>query len=313
MGIVSLMYHRFNENQYPSTNIKIAIFKKQIEQINNKKINFILPSNFDKNFNLKKERKQILLTIDDAFSSFYENAWPILKKEKIPFILFVSTQPVGKYGYMTWEQIKEIEKEDFAFIGNHSHSHEYLVEYNFNEFKKDIDTSIRIFNNNIGYNPIFFSYPFGEFSLEQKKYISNKFKYGFGQNSGVIDLNKDKYELPRFPINEKYGDLERFNFLLDLYPLEYKKILPEDKLIHQNNNPPETIIEFFDEQKNLEQINCFSDEGKGWDKSLTELIDNKLYIKFRDKFNFRRGRINCSLNDDIGWRWLGMQFSIRQN
>ena len=313
MGIVSLMYHRFNENQYPSTNIKIAIFKKQIEQINNKKINFILPSNFDKNFNLKKERKQILLTIDDAFSSFYENAWPILKKEKIPFILFVSTQPVGKYGYMTWEQIKEIEKEDFAFIGNHSHSHEYLVEYNFNEFKKDIDTSIRIFNNNIGYNPIFFSYPFGEFSLEQKKYISNKFKYGFGQNSGVIDLNKDKYELPRFPINEKYGDLERFNFLLDLYPLEYKKILPEDKLILQNNNPPETIIEFFKYQKNLEKINCFSDEGKGWDKSETELIDNKLYIKFRDKFNFRRGRINCSLNDDIGWRWLGMQFSIKQN
>ena len=313
MGIVSLMYHRFNENQYPSTNIKIDVFKKQIEQINNKKINFIIPSNFDKNFNFKKERKQILLTIDDAFSSFYENAWPILKKEKIPFILFVSTQPVGKYGYMTWEQIKEIEKEDFAFIGNHSHSHEYLVEYNFNEFKKDIDTSIRIFNNNIGYNPIFFSYPFGEFSLEQKKYISNKFKYGFGQNSGVIDLNKDKYELPRFPINEKYGDLERFNFLLDLYPLEYKKILPEEKLIFQNNNPPETIIEFFKDQKNLEKINCFSDEGKGWDKSETELIDNKLYIKFRDKFNFRRGRINCSLNDDIGWRWLGMQFSIRQN
>ena len=313
MGIVSLMYHRFNENQYPSTNIKIAIFKKQIEQINNKKINFMLPSNFDKNFNLKKERKQILLTIDDAFSSFYENAWPILKKEKIPFILFVSTQPVGKYGYMTWEQIKEIEKEDFAFIGNHSHSHEYLVEYSFNEFKKDIDTSIRIFNNNIGYNPIFFSYPFGEFSLEQKKYISNKFKYGFGQNSGVIDLNKDKYELPRFPINEKYGDLERFNFLLDLYPLEYKKILPEDKLILQNNNPPETIIEFFKDQKNLEKITCFSDEGKGWDKSATELIDNKLYIKFRDKFNFRRGRINCSLNDDIGWRWLGMQFSIKKN
>ena len=313
MGIVSLMYHRFNENQYPSTNIKIDIFKKQIEQINNKKINFMLPSNFDKNFNLKKERKQILLTIDDAFSSFYENAWPILKKEKIPFILFVSTQPVGKYGYMTWEQIKEVEKEDFAFIGNHSHSHEYLVEYNFNEFKKDIDTSIRIFNNNIGYNPIFFSYPFGEFSLEQKKYISSKFKYGFGQNSGVIDLNKDKYELPRFPINEKYGDLERFNFLLNLYPLEYKKILPEDKLIVQNNNPPVTIIEFFKNQKNLEKINCFSDEGKGWDKSATELIDNKLYIKFRDKFNFRRGRINCSLNDDIGWRWLGMQFSIKQN
>ena len=307
------MYHRFNENQHPSTNIKIDIFKKQIELINNKKINFIMPSDFDKNFNLKKSKKEILLTIDDAFSSFYQNAWPILKKNEIPFILFVSTQSVGNNGYMTWEQIREIEKENFAFIGNHSHSHEYLVEYSFNEFKKDIDKSIKIFNNNIGYNPIFFSYPFGEFSLEQKKYISTKFKYGFGQHSGVIDLNKDRYELPRFPINEKYGDLDRFNFLINLYPLEYRKILPEDKFVLQSNNPPKTIIEFFEEQKNLKQLNCFSDEGNGWDKSTTELIDNKLYVKFRDKFNFRRGRINCSLNDDIGWRWLGIQFSIKQN
>ena len=59
---------------------------------------------------------------------------------------------------------------------------------------------------NIGYNPIFFSYPFGEYSLLQKQYIAKKFKFGFGQNSGVIDLNKDVFELPRFPINEKYGD-----------------------------------------------------------------------------------------------------------
>ena len=31
---------------------------------------------------------------------------------------------------------------------------------------------------------------------------------------------------------------------------------------------------------------------------------------FVDKFKFRRGRINCSLNDNDGWRWLGIQFSI---
>ena len=214
---------------------------------------------------------------------------------------------------MNWEQIKEIEKEDFAFVGNHSHSHEYLIDYNFNEFKKDIEKSINIFNENIGYNPIYFSYPFGEYSLEQKNYISSQFDFAFGQNSGVIDLNKDRYELPRFPINEKYGDLERFSFLLKLNPLEYKNILPNDKYVLKNNNPPKTTIEFFENQKNLSKINCFSDEGDGWDKSKINLIKNKLHIEFRDKFKFRRGRINCSLKDDIGWRWLGIQFSIEQN
>jgi len=304
------MYHRFNEKKYPSTNINMEVFKKQIEIIKNNNIKFNNPDNFNNSFDLKKSKKEILITIDDAFTSFYENAWPFLKKEKIPFILFVSTQPVGKSGYMNWNQIKEVEKEEFAFIGNHSHSHEYLIEYNFEEFKKDIDTSIKIFNEKIGYNPIFFSYPFGEYSLEQKIYISNKFNYAFGQHSGVIDINKDKYELPRFPINEKYGDLERFSFLLSLSPLEYKNFVPEDKYILKSNNPPETIIEFFDDQKNLDKINCFSDEGKGWDKSKTKLVKNKLYIEFRDKFFFRRGRINCSLNDDSGWRWLGIQYSI---
>ena len=39
----------------------------------------------------------------------------IPKKNKIPFILFVSTEPVGKNGYMTWEQIKEVEKEKFVY------------------------------------------------------------------------------------------------------------------------------------------------------------------------------------------------------
>ena len=32
---------------------------------------------------------------------------------------------------MTWKQIKEVEKEKFAFIGNHSHSHEYLIDFSF--------------------------------------------------------------------------------------------------------------------------------------------------------------------------------------
>ena len=307
------MYHRFNENKYPSTNINMEVFKKQFELIKEQKISFINPEDFKLNFNTPKERKKILITIDDGFTSFYENAWPYLKERKIPFILFISTEAIGKYGYMDWSQIKEIEKEKFAFIGNHSHSHEYLVGYNFNEFKKDIDTSIDIFKNNIGYNPVFFSYPFGEYSLEQKEYISSKFDFAFGQHSGIIDINKDKYELPRFPINEKYGDLERFSFIINLYPLEYKNIFPKDKYILQSQNPPKTIIEFFNEQKNLDKINCFSDEGNKWDKSNLELIENKLHIKFRDKFYFRRGRINCSLNDDIGWRWFGIQFSLKQD
>jgi len=309
-GILSLMYHRFNENKYPSTNIQMDIFKSQIDIINNNNFEFYNPANFEKEFNIAKSKKKILLTIDDGFTSFYENAWPYLKENKIPFILFVSTDAIGKFGYMTWNQLKEVEKEEFAFLGNHSHSHEYLINYDFKDFKNDINKSINNFEKKIGYSPIFFSYPFGEYSLEQKNYISKKFKFAFGQHSGVIDLNKDQYELPRFPINEKYGDLNRFERLVKFLPLQYKNIIPEDKFLDSLSNPPEMYIEFFNEQKNLNIISCYSNEGAGWDKTNIKLENNKLNIFFKEKFKERRGRINCSMRDIEGWRWLGIQFSI---
>jgi len=312
-GILSLMYHRFNENKYPSTNIQMNVFKKQIEIIKNLKYSFYDPKELEKNFHLLKVEKKILITIDDAFSSFYEVAWPYLKKERIPFILFVSTKAVGENGYMTWSQIKEIEKETNVYIGNHSHTHGYLVNLKNEDFITDIDIASKSFNENLGYNPIFFSYPFGEYSSLIKKYISKNFKFSFGQHSGVIDNNKDRHELPRFPINEKYGDLKRFEFLINLYPLQYKVLYPDEKYLTSKNNPPNFLVEFFDEQKNIDNINCFSNEGDKWKKSNISFNKKKLKLNFRDKFNFRRGRINCSLNDNGIWRWFGVQFSIEKN
>ena len=269
---------------------------------------------FPQIFSEEKSKKKFLLTIDDGYLSFYKNAWPYLKDNKIPFLIFISTEAVGKSGYMNWEQINEIEKYDFVSIGNHSHSHDYLVNFDFEEFKKDIKKSIEIFEVNLGYNPIFFSYPFGEWGLNQKEYISDYFQFAFGQHSGVIDLNKDKHELPRFPINEKYGDMERFKFIINLLPFQYKKILPVEKLI-ENNNPPKMEVEFFREQK-IDNINCFSNEGNGWDTSNLELEENILKVNFRDKFFTRRGRVNCSIKDKDGWRWFGVQFvfkNIKEN
>jgi len=67
-------------------------------------------------------------------------------------------------------------------------------------------------------------------------------------------------------------------------------------------------IEFFNNQSNLQNINCFSNEGSKWRKTNIFLVNNILTIKFVDKFNERRGRINCSLKDKEGWRFAGFQF-----
>ena len=204
------MYHRFNESKYPSTNIQLDVFEDHLKIIEKEGIKFIHPKELKLSISEQKSERKILLTVDDGLLSFYENAWPILKRKKIPFILFVSTREVGSFNYMNWNQIREISQSELAEIGNHSHSHEYLVDESSELIKKDILGSIKIFKEKLGKNSEFFSYPFGEYSLQFKKIIKELgFKYAFGQHSGVIDETKDVLELPRFPINEKYGEVER--------------------------------------------------------------------------------------------------------
>ena len=312
-GIISLMYHRFEENKYPSTNIKINDFKKHLKIIQENEIYFVNPKNFENELKNNKKQRKVLLTIDDGFSSFYNNAWPILKEKKIPFILFISTREVGASNYMTWDQIRTISKEDFVEIGNHSHSHEYLVDENIELIKEDIEKSLKIFKKELNKNSEFFSYPFGEYSLAFKELISSLgFKYAFGQHSGVMDESKDFFELPRYPINEKYGEIQRFKSLTKTLPFKYRKIIPAEKYLLQQKNPPNVEIEFLGNIQNLKSLKCYSNEGNKWRESnINFKTDNLLEVRIEEKFIGERGRINCSLRDSSGfWRWLGIQFVV---
>ena len=309
------MYHRFDENKYPSTNIRMEVFKEHLEEIKNLNLEFISFQKFKKIVNNKIDKNYLLLTIDDAFSSFYLNAWPIIKKNKIPIILFVSTREVGKYGYMTWDQIREIAASDLVTIGNHSHSHEYLIDWDKKKIREDLEIAIKIFNKELGYSPNLFSYPFGEYSNILKKIVADlNFKFAFGQHSGVIDLYKSFLELPRFPINEKYGELKRFKSILKTLPFPYKKITPEERYLLDEQNPPEVKITFFENQENLKNINCYSNDGNVWKKSNIKFISKyELLILLNEKFKSERGRINCSLWVSEGrWRWLGIQYVIAE-
>ena len=307
------MYHRFEENKYPTTNVRINDFKKQIDLIKKTNLDFLDINELKKILIEKKEykEKKILLTIDDAFLSFYKNAWPILKEKKIPFLLFVNTREinVNHPNYMNWDQIREIHNSKLGVIGAHSFSHDYLVKLNIEEVKKDIKQSNDDYLKELGSIPEIFSYPFGEYSFEIKKTIKD-FGYlmAFGQHSGVIHKKEDLFELPRFPINEDYGKMDRFNFVINTSPLPFKFFKPEDKLIN-NNNPPNIEIEFEEDVKN---INCFTNEGGKWKSSeLAFLENNWIRIILKEEFKPRRGKINCTMKlPDGTCGWFGRQFVV---
>ena len=214
---------------------------------------------------------------------------------------------------MDWSEIKEISSFEFVHIGNHSHTHDYLVDKSDKEIEDDLKTSINIFKEKLNHETKFFAYPFGEYKNSYIEIVKNLgFEYGFGQHSGVMDKTKSKYELPRFPINEKYGEEKRFKTLLNTIPFPYLKILPEEKYLKPKNNPPNVKIIFYENGPNLKNVNCFSNEEDKWRNSKINFISkNEMEILLDGKFVTERGRINCSLRENTGeWRWLGIQFVI---
>ena len=57
-GVLSIMYHRFNESKYPSTNIQMTVFKKHMELIKSSDFEIYNPKDFEKNFDKPKKRKK---------------------------------------------------------------------------------------------------------------------------------------------------------------------------------------------------------------------------------------------------------------
>ena len=60
-GVLSIMYHRFNENKYPSTNIQMDIFDKQMQTIKNTGYEFYNPKFLIDEFHKPKKEKKILI------------------------------------------------------------------------------------------------------------------------------------------------------------------------------------------------------------------------------------------------------------
>ena len=87
-----------------------------------------------------------------------------------------------------------------------------------------------------------------------------------------------------------------------------------EKYLKAGSNPPIVKIEFFDDIKNLERINCYSNELDTWGKSKIVFLTKQIVeVKLKGKFIGERGRINCSLKESNGyWRWLGIQFVISE-
>ncbi len=305
---VILMYHRFGEDRFPSTNVRLDQFEKHLEVLAEEKYN-VLPLD-DIIANLKDGTplpdRAVAITIDDAYLSVYEKAFPRLQAHGFTATIFVATRPVDQKlrGYMSWEQLRQLQAAGFG-IGSQTRTHPHMHRLSVEANRAEIEDSNKRFLAELGIRPDLFAFPYGEYNLDVIDVVQEAgFVAAFGQNSGVAHGYDGFFELPRFAMNEQYGNNDRLILAINALPLKVNQIVPEDVILTEN--PPNYGFTLAPDMDQERQLRCFNNR---FGKLEVSIIGRRAEIRMPGPVKGPRVRVNCTMPGPEGrWRWFGRQF-----
>ncbi len=311
---VILMYHRFGEDRYPTTSIKLKEFDAQLNYLAANHYH-VWPLAQVIEHVIKDQPipdHTVVITVDDAFLSVYKEAYPRLKARGWPFTVFVNTDPIDKRfpAYMTWADIKEMAAHGVTFY-NHTATHTSLTKQFPGEDeaawakreRADIDKAQRRLQQELGpttnTDPKLFVYPYGEYDARAAALVKSMGYIAFGQESGAIGIHSNLRALPRFPMSERFATMDQFKLKVDSLPLPVIQAEPRDPRIGKENPPLLTLTL----AHAMPGIACYNADG------------NRLPIHWlgKDKVSFSvqsptpllppRNRYNCTAPAKEKGRW----------
>jgi peptidoglycan/xylan/chitin deacetylase (PgdA/CDA1 family) len=144
--------------------------------------------------------RPIILTFDDGYDDSYTYAYPILRRYGLQGTFFIITSFVGRPGYLTWEQAREMRRGGMS-LESHTCTHPDLARNTPGHVDEEVRDSKAVLERELGGPVFFFSYPSGKYTpaviaaLETNGYLGAvTTRHGTTQESSAL------YELRRVRI-----------------------------------------------------------------------------------------------------------------
>ncbi|MBU4260746.1 MAG: polysaccharide deacetylase family protein [Proteobacteria bacterium] len=227
-GVTVLIYHRFDESRYPTTNVSAERFREQLAYLMMNHYQVISLADLVSAIEHKTPLpdKAVVITIDDGYRSVYDVAWPILQSFGYPFTVFLYVKGVdsGSKAYMTWDQVREVQKQGGDFQ-DHSYSHYRLIERpkglddaGYRAWiRDDLQKGAQILEKNLGHKAQFLAIPYGEYNtIVQQEAKKLGYEAIMSQDPGSISLETDLNSIPREPIlGNEWSTMKHFEEVLN--------------------------------------------------------------------------------------------------
>lgn len=202
--VLTLMYHHVSDAVSDSSDCchhSLRQFKFSIESLIDQGYVFVPIEKILETTWLSDGRKYAVITFDDVPYDAYKNAVPFLVEKNLPFTMFITTGFVGMDGYMTQEQIKEVDSLDLCTIGAHTMSHPNL-RYSDDPIYEMV-SSKEYLEDLLDHSVEILAYPYGRQSSVSRKVIACARRAGFKCAFGTVEAPisdvsiRSKFYLPR--------------------------------------------------------------------------------------------------------------------
>jgi len=232
-NIVIFIYHRFDDERYPTTNTWTSELEMHINLV--KKLGYkiwTLKDLEDYVYGNKEEENAVIFTVDDGYVTTYTKAFPVFKKYNVPFSVFLYFGGVGvSKEYLTWDMIREMAEWGVEF-GHHSTTHEkfplLLKKMDLESFKKyfedDLIKGQKIWQEKMNTTLKYYAYPYGYYNEEMIEILKKHgFRLAFIQLSGPYNKQISPFEIPREALLEDWATESHVRYVLSRQPLILKE------------------------------------------------------------------------------------------
>ncbi len=144
----------------------------------------------------------LILTFDDGYDDLYTYAYPLLKKYHYTGVAFIPTAKIGTKGYVTWDQLREMEDSGVINSQSHTLTHPVLTELTAKKMLTEVLQSKSILEKELNKKIGFFCYPYGKYSPEVIEAVkSTGYSAAFTTHFEVNHSSEKLFELGRVRIS----------------------------------------------------------------------------------------------------------------
>lgn len=152
-----------------------------------------------------RDPEAVVITFDDALTSFAEAAWPVLKHHGFPAMVYVATGHVGGHDgwdggagrpILPWSELQALARDGVDF-GGHSVSHPHLTRLSPADLSIEVTGCKTELEHRLGQKVRHFAPPYGASNDQVRDSIARHWDSAVGTRLAQAENRGNCYDLPR--------------------------------------------------------------------------------------------------------------------